>query len=80
MTPSELKYQYQQHNSDGHYFDRKTLEFFGDTMANYKVIDRGHVWELARKKAVKYGLKTPCYFSKVSYDSCSNLEFFEGEK
>lgn len=80
MTPAYLKHQYQYHNPDGHYFDRQTLKFFGDTMANYKVTDRGHVWELARKKAVNGGLKTSCYFSKISFNSSSNLEFFDDEK
>ena len=47
MTPSQLKYQYQRHNHDGHYFDRSTMRFFGDTMANYKVIEHEYCWELA---------------------------------
>lgn len=37
MTPSELKLEYQAANPTGHFFDRKTLKFFGDSMRNYGV-------------------------------------------
>lgn len=37
MTPSELKYQVQTNNTESHYFDRFSMKFFGDTMANYGV-------------------------------------------
>ena len=37
MTPSDLKFHVQQANGDSHYFDRTSMRFFGDTMANYGV-------------------------------------------
>ena len=37
MTPSELKYQIEQTGKEQHYFDRKTMKFWGDTMKNYGV-------------------------------------------
>lgn len=37
MTPSELKYQVEQAGHDSHFFDRKAMKFFGDTMRNYGV-------------------------------------------
>jgi hypothetical protein len=37
MTPSELKYQIQIKNTENHHFDRSSMKFFGDTMANYGV-------------------------------------------
>lgn len=37
MTPSELKYHVSRTNEDSHYFDRKTMRAFGDTMRNYGV-------------------------------------------
>ncbi|CUR44225.1 hypothetical protein VCM_00006 [Pseudomonas phage VCM] len=37
MTPSELKYNVQTNNTESHYFDRSSMKFFGDTMANYGV-------------------------------------------
>lgn len=37
MTPSELKYHIENTGRDSHYFDRKSMKFFGDTMANYGV-------------------------------------------
>lgn len=35
MTPSELKYHIKQSNPDTHFFDRKTMQFFGDSMKNF---------------------------------------------
>lgn len=37
MTPSELKYQIEQAGTEPHFFTRKTMQFFGDTMRNYGV-------------------------------------------
>ena len=37
MTPSDLKYRVECAGHDTHFFDRKTMRFFGDTMANYGV-------------------------------------------
>ena len=66
MTASELKRQYELNNPNGHFFDRKTMRFFGDTMANYGVESAmAHdpetaelipVWSLYRKRPVKCGL------------------------
>lgn len=77
MTPSQLKAEYLKHHQGGHYFNRGTMKFFGDTMANYRVIDRGNVWELARRSPVSHGLKHSCYFSKIDYDSCTDLDYFD---
>lgn len=37
MTPSELKYNIERAGHGPHFFERKTMKFFGDTMANYGV-------------------------------------------
>lgn len=37
MTPSELKYQVQTNSTESLYFERSSMKFFGDTMANYGV-------------------------------------------
>lgn len=37
MTPSELKMHVEIANHETHFFDRKTMRFFGDTMKNYGV-------------------------------------------
>lgn len=37
MSPSELKYNVQTKNTESHHFDRSSMKFFGDTMANYGV-------------------------------------------
>jgi len=58
------------------FFTRKTMKFFGDTMANYgcfsgtvtkdkKEID---VWVLWRKNPVKHGLNSSAYFDKKTFE------------
>ena len=79
MTPSQLKAHYLEHRPDGHYFNRSTMRFFGDTMANYRVIDRGNVWELARRSPVSHGLSHSCYFSKIDFDSCADRVYFDNQ-
>lgn len=37
MKASELKYHVEQANIESYFFDRKSMKFFGDTMANYGV-------------------------------------------
>ena len=37
MTPSELKYQIECTGKEKHFFDSKTMKFWGDTMKNYGV-------------------------------------------
>lgn len=77
MTPSELKANIIKHDPDSHYFDRKTMRFFGDTMRNYRVrkteiITHGdpvpvEVWELYRKRPVKHGLKSSAFFRTTDF-------------
>jgi hypothetical protein len=78
MTASDLKYLYGRNNPGGHFFDRDTMRFFGDTMRNFGVRDGGkisavtgdgisgvEVWELFRKRPIKGGLHGFCrYFRK----------------
>lgn len=37
MTPSELKYLVESAGHDSHFFTRRTMKFFGDSMKNYGV-------------------------------------------
>ena len=71
MTPSELKTNILVHDPGSHYFDRKTMQFFGDTMRNYGVrkaeIEGVAVWELYRKRPVKYGLKSSAFFRVTDF-------------
>ena len=72
MTPSELKSNIIKREPNSHYFDRKTMRFFGDTMRNYgvrKTAIVGHydplpveVWELYRKRPVNHGVKSSAFF------------------
>jgi hypothetical protein len=65
MTASDLKYLYERNNPEGHFFDNRTMRFFGDTMRNFGVVDGGtvktltdngvedaEVWALYRKRPV----------------------------
>ena len=74
MTPYELKYQYQQYRPDGHFFDRKTMKFFRDTMKNYGCRDAATHWELYRKKGVgDHGrLYGSHYFDKTTFETTTN--------
>ena len=71
MTPNELKANILKHDPESHFFDRKTMQFFGDTMKNYgvrktKILGYSplpvEVWELYRKRPVKHGLKNSAFF------------------
>jgi hypothetical protein len=77
MTPSELKYQVELTGKLPHFFTRKTMKFFGDTMANYGVRSLavphtgGRVtecWELYRKSPVgEHRLTQSHYFLKSDF-------------
>lgn len=70
MTKSDLRYYVMQTGS--HYFDRSSMKFFGDTMANYGVRDAGNAWELHRIRPVKHGLTNSAFFDKVTFEKVSN--------
>lgn len=63
---SDLKYYYQEKNPSGRFFDRKTMKFFGDTMANYGVRNYGTYFELYRRNPVKHGLSKSHYFDAIT--------------
>lgn len=83
MNASELKYKVQ--STGSHFFDYKSMRFFGDTMSNFGVreteiktnwdkdgnwTDDGvtvKVWELYRRRPVKYGLQSSHYFDMVTF-------------
>ena len=71
MTPSELKTNILKHDPESHYFDLKTMQFFGDTMRNYWVrraeIEGVAVWELYRKRPVKHGLQNSAFFRATDF-------------
>jgi hypothetical protein len=77
MSPSELKYQVESHGNEPHFFTRRTMQFFGDSMRNYGVRSKVLVtdyegvqhecFELYRKRPVKHGLDSSAYFDAVSF-------------
>lgn len=76
-TSSDLKYDVEQAGHEPFFFTRKTMGFFGDTMANYGVSGpfeiigglgiRHQVFELYRRKAVKHGLQDSAYFCAETF-------------
>ena len=79
MTPSELKYNVEYSNHEPYYFTRRTVKFFGDTMANFgcysdKIVDNRtekpvDVWVLYRKHRTSKGAPCgPCsYWDKQTF-------------
>jgi hypothetical protein len=77
MTASELKHRVQGARHDSKFFCRENMNFAGDTMRNYGVRgpfkfkthsgDTCEVWELFRRRAVKYGLRASAYFRADTY-------------
>lgn len=75
MTPSELKHLYELSNEDGHFFDRKTMRFFGDTMRNFGCAliskkDGKELYQLYRKRPVKNGLQSEHFFIVDTKNGC----------
>lgn len=68
-TATELKDSVLEHNPSSHFFDRKTMAFFGDMMKNFSVYhDRErNCYELSRKKAVKHGLMSSHCFDDETF-------------
>lgn len=83
-TASDLKYMYEKMNPEGHFFDRSTMKFFGDTMSNYYVpLHKGkarlvkvlqsdgtiaNCYALQRKRPVKGGLTSTAYFCASTFE------------
>ena len=77
MTPSELKYHTRE--TSPHFFDRKTMAFFGDSTKNFGVRQTVvtpnypensppvEVRELYRKRPVMHGLHSSHYFRKDTF-------------
>jgi hypothetical protein len=65
MNASELKHRIESTGQNRHFFDRKTMKFFGDTMSNFAVDgpvtiydwggDPSQCWHLYRKRATRAG-------------------------
>jgi hypothetical protein len=79
VNASYIKLHYTLKNPNDHFFDRKSMRFFGDTMANYAANNTMHHVEtysdgvvecymLRRKKPVKNGLSSPAFFSVDSFE------------
>lgn len=82
-TASQLKAQVQDMNPASKFFTRINMKFAGDTMANYGVRgatitnlrgEKVEVWELYRRKPVKYGLQKSAYFDKLTFSQVFNHE------
>lgn len=70
MTPSDLKYNVEKTGS--YFFNRSSMKFFGDTMANYGTVESydgpKDCRVLTRKRAVKHGISNNAYFCKETFE------------
>ncbi len=66
-TASDIKYAVTNSPHESHFFDRKTMQFFGDTMRNFGTYtdDEGRII-LYRKRAVKHGLTGSWVFDSLA--------------
>jgi hypothetical protein len=77
-TASDLRSFVELAGTAPHFFDRKTMRFFGDTMANFGVrrvtvyTQGGNVprraFELYRRRPVKNGLQSSHYFAADTFE------------
>lgn len=67
MTPTKLKQNHEEQHPESNFFSRDTMNFFGDTMANFGCYDGGDVWVLHRKKPVNHNVKGRWYFDKTTF-------------
>lgn len=85
MNATQLRAAHEAAHPDSHFFTRRSMAFFGDTMSNYAVSsepvsfldysgDKMTCWELRRKRAVKHGLKAPAYFCAETFRKVSRPE------
>jgi hypothetical protein len=66
-TPSEIKYAVQNSPHESHFFDRKTMQFFGDTVRNFGTFtDKQGRVILYRKRPVKHRLTGGWVFDPVA--------------
>lgn len=70
FTKADLKYEVSRRGS--HFFDRDTMKFFGDTLANFclssTTIKGREVWVLSRRRPTKLGTSKAYYFDKQTYE------------
>lgn len=72
-TTSDLKRMVEQSGHDSHFFTRKAMSFFGDTIRNYGVrlctpsTYGKPCYELYRRRPVKHGLWDSAYFDAETF-------------
>lgn len=80
-TASDLKFHVEQSGRCPHFFDRDSMKFFGDRMANYGVrkpaplicgygetLRTVQAIELFRRRPVNHGLQESAYFDAVTFE------------
>jgi len=79
LTVSQLRHMYElkakEQGLGGHFFNKDTMKFFGDSMSNYKVtIDKeNRVYVLSRKKPVKNGLCSDHFFCADTFKEARKI-------
>ena len=78
FTAADLKRSVEASGHDSYFFERDTMKFFRDTMANYYVRAKPvtvktydgteySCWELTRVRPVKHGVTASAFFDTVTF-------------
>ena len=82
MNPNCLKDLVNEFRPGSHFFDKQTMQHFGDSMKNYGVREtiatmndgtKRAVLELYRRKPVNNGLQDSAYFDDATYELLYNV-------
>jgi len=77
VTPSQLKAKYEQNNPGSPFFSRAAMKFFGDSMANFGVLDHEDCgcYELIRRRPVENGLSSSHFFHRKTFERGTKESF-----
>jgi len=74
---NQFKKEYLKHNPDGHYFDSKSMQAWGDTLHNFAVRDGGNTWDLFRKNDVQTSQGSTYSIQKAGYCASFSKDTFK---
>lgn len=74
-TPSDLKFWHEHKNPDSHFFTRKTMKSFGDTMRNYGVRQPRPVKMACGNEVMCYEL----FRRRPTFRGCGKSAWFDAE-
>lgn len=70
LTPAAIKQAYNRNPDAGHFFDRRTMQFFGDRMASYSTIEHGGQTYMFRKPSASVNVFGRWHTAGRAYFNC----------